>query len=89
MTSARRAHWSQKVDGVAPHACKAERRAEDAERAMQAAALIRFLSPDKADTFDAPHSGTVSSPSPSRTGALISSRCSRNALWSCWVNPLS
>ena len=49
MTSARRAHWSQKVEGVAPHACKAERRAEDAERAMQAAALIRFLSPRLGD----------------------------------------
>ena len=49
MTSARRAHWSQKVEGVAPHACKTERRAEDAERAMQAAALIRFLSPRLGD----------------------------------------
>ena len=49
MTSARRVHWSQKVEGVAPHACKAERRAEDAERAMQAAALIRFLSPRLGD----------------------------------------
>ena len=45
MTSERRVHWSQKVEGAAPHASKTERRAEDAERAMQAAALIRFLSP--------------------------------------------
>jgi ribonuclease R len=45
MTSERRVHWSQKVETVAPHASKTERRAEDAERAMQAAALIRFLSP--------------------------------------------
>lgn len=45
MTAKRRVHWAAKVEGVAPHACRTERRAEDAERAMQQAALIRFLSP--------------------------------------------
>ena len=45
MTAKRRVHWAAKVEAVAPHACLTERRAEDAERAMQQAALIRFLSP--------------------------------------------
>ena len=49
MSAKRRVHWAQKVEAVAPHACRTERRAEDAERAMQQAALIRFLSPRLGD----------------------------------------
>ena len=47
--------------------------------------------PDQLDSVRPParHSGMVSVPVPRRTGAFISSSCRRNALWSCWVSPLS